>query len=201
MNSRPDLSGSYIMETASGRAVILADPDPASICFADIAHHLAQVNRYNGATGVNGRTRAYPVAEHAVLVAQELRSDGAPIPVCLAGLHHDDSEAYLGDVSRPLKALLPEYREIERRFETVIRTALDLPSISADEAAQVKAADNWALAAEAHYLMPSAGKGWTCDGLYEPRHSDRIEFEDRMSGPERARLRFMHMDEALRRQL
>lgn len=158
------VAGPHHMETASGVYVDLLDPDPELIRLEDIAHHLAQINRYTGAA-----RRPISVAEHALLVAERLRVQAWPPAVMLRGLHHDDAEAYGGDVGRPLKlALGTAYREIEARVDAAIQQALNLPTLGASEWEAVKAADDWALAAEARHLLPSAGRGWFCDGLYDP---------------------------------
>jgi len=88
----------------------------------EIAHSLSLVCRYGG----HCRT-FYSVAQHAVLVARYIEDLGYPVEVVLAGLHHDDSEAYLGDVIRPLKQLLPKYKEIEEYFEGKIAKAFKIP--------------------------------------------------------------------------
>lgn len=87
----------------------------------EIAHSLALICRYGG----HCRT-FYSVAQHAVLVAKYLEEAGHPNEVVLQGLHHDDTEAYLGDVIRPLKMLLPNYQEIEEGFEVKIAKAFKL---------------------------------------------------------------------------
>lgn len=79
--------------TASGRRVDLLDPDPATIAPADIAHALARLQRFNG----HGR-HGWSVANHSMLVA-----DMMPRPWRLWGLLHDAHEAYLGDVTSPVK--------------------------------------------------------------------------------------------------
>lgn len=144
------------IETISGRYVDVAAPRPETIHLDDIAHALANTCRYNGHT----RT-FYSVAEHAVLVADRLRALGHSPVVAMAGLHHDDAEAYLGDVVRPLKlALKPTYTDLERRMHRVIREALAV-AYPGDEGWQaVVDADNWALAIEARCLMQSRGEGW-----------------------------------------
>lgn len=145
----------HSVETRSGWFVDLTDPDPADISLIDIAHNLSHICRFGGACN-----RFYSVAEHAVLVSRLLGSD----PVRgLVGLHHDDAEAYLGDIPRPLKSLLgDEYAALTVRFDLAIRKALDLPDpFLLDLERLVKEADDWALAVEAAALLPSRGRGWT----------------------------------------
>lgn len=150
------------MEMASGVYFDLLNPSPSDVRLDDIAHHLAQINRYTGAC-----RRPMSVAEHALLVADRLRSRGHGAATIMRGLHHDDPEAYAGDVGRPLKlALGTVYSEIEANIAAVIVDALALPGEY--DAQAVKDADDWALAAEAWHLLPSRGEGWFCWGHYDP---------------------------------
>jgi hypothetical protein len=152
------------METASGRSINLANPDPALITLDDIAHHLAACNRYAGAC-----SRPMSVAEHAILVSHRLESLGESWPTVLWGLHHDDTEAYLHDVTRPLKEIVgPLYRPAENRMMVAISSALDLPDLTPEQIQALHEADNWALAKEANVLMHSRGVGWWCEGMYDP---------------------------------
>ncbi len=152
------------IELSSGEYLDLACPDPALITVEVVAHHLAQVNRFTGAA-----KRPLSVAEHACLVVDRLAHQGATLATQLVGLHHDDPEAFAGDVTRPLKLLLrdSDYNEIEHALWLACVEAFNLPTYAADKAA-IKAADDWALSAEAYHLMPSKGAGWVCDGLYDP---------------------------------
>lgn len=152
------------LETASGRYVDLVAPVPESICVEDIAHALANTCRYGGQS-----TRFFSVAEHACIVADRLSVQGRSPRVVLAGLHHDDAEAYLVDIPRPLKHLIVGYRELEGRMATVIDIALGLPGGAVIAATDiVKSADDWALSLEAYHLMPSRGAGWFSEGLFDP---------------------------------
>ncbi len=164
MSARPGtfVAGPSHVETFSGLFLDLADPDPLDIRLEDIAHGLANCCRYAGQARV-----FYSVAEHATLVATRLKSAGAPPEIVLAGLHHDDPEAFLGDVTRPLKTLIPEYRQLERRVWEAIHAGLQLGDCPVGDG-RVKEADNWALSAEAWWLLPSKGRGWFCEGLYDP---------------------------------
>lgn len=74
-----------------------------------IAHALAYINRYTGHVG------QYSVAQHCVLIAMQLPQD-----LKLAGLLHDAPEAYIGDVSAPLKRHLPDYKKLEAFYHQVI---------------------------------------------------------------------------------
>ncbi|EBZ1638051.1 HD family hydrolase, partial [Salmonella enterica subsp. enterica serovar Typhimurium] len=60
-------------------------------------------------------------------------------------LMHDAAEAYCQDIPAPLKALLPDYREIEKRTDQLIRFKFGLPL---EEASVVKYADLTMLATE-----------------------------------------------------
>lgn len=84
-------------------------------CLPSIARALSHINRYTGHVG------QYSVAQHSVLVARSL-----PIKYRLSGLLHDAHEAYIGDVSSPLKRHLPEYVKLESTYQDVIDAAFDV---------------------------------------------------------------------------
>lgn len=175
--------GTHDIELASGAYLDLSDPQPVMTA-GDVAHGLANACRFAGQSQT-----FYSVAEHAVVVADRLRQQGFDTLTVLAGLHHDDAEAFIGDVTRPLKAMLTGYRELEHRVTRTIERALglaeafdDLTSYGGDA---VKAADDWALSVESYYLMPSMGVGWFCEGLFEP--GDQASMEPEGLSPPAAR--------------
>lgn len=96
--------------TVSGRFFDLLKPEEYEYDIEEIATSLSNLCRYTG--HVN---RFYSVAEHSVLVSRLV-----PAGLALCGLLHDASEAFVGDVSSPLKKLLPEYREIEENIQKAI---------------------------------------------------------------------------------
>lgn len=114
------------IQTYMNRLVRLDKPSPDDIDIIDIATALSNLTRFTGHVGF------YSVAEHSYGVAVLTRYFAVrDIEACTkdsrllfeafkAGLLHDASEAYLGDVSSPLKMLLPEYRKLEAQFEEVI---------------------------------------------------------------------------------
>jgi hypothetical protein len=168
------------IETASGRYIDPLDPSRGAVCLDDLAHHLAQINRFNGAA-----RRPMSVAEHTLLVADRLRLQGHGAPTILAGLHHDDPEAYLNDICRPVKFVLGEpYRKAEDRALRIIWSALSLPDDGTVDWVAIKDADNWALAAEAYHLLPSRGKGWRAAAHYDPDDALNPPAERRLLGDE-----------------
>ncbi len=93
--------------TASGKDFDLDNPYGFEYDIEDIANSLAKICRFNG--HIND---FYSVAQHSVLT-----SVIAPIQLQKAALLHDAAEAFIGDVATPLKAMLPEYKDIEQRIE------------------------------------------------------------------------------------
>lgn len=105
--------------TYTGRKVNPLDLKHEDICIEDIAHHLACINRFNGAA-------KYPisVAQHSVWVA---RLSG---PFGMEGLLHDAAEAYLGDITKWLKETpeMKAYRKAEHRAQIAICHAFAIPA-------------------------------------------------------------------------
>lgn len=127
--------------THSGRVISLLDPVPEGVNIHDIATALSRLCRYTGHSRL-----FYSVAEHSCRV-----SDLLPDDLKLAGLLHDATEAYIGDMTSPLKRLLPEYRAIEAVFWTAIANKFNLPDPLPP---QVKEADFRMFRAEWYGLMP-----------------------------------------------
>lgn len=129
-----------VVRTYTGRNLDIAKPDPKEISIEDIAHHLAKLDRYNGAGHF-----PYSVGQHSLLVADEL-----PKEYKLQGLLHDATEAYLGDVVSPLKGLLPEYRRIEGQ---VMKAICNRFQITFPRPQIIKKADQAVMAAEMNQVV------------------------------------------------
>lgn len=114
------------LQTYTGVAFYPLDPLPEDISIRDIAHQLSMVCRYGGAV-----QRFYSVAEHCCILSDYVRQHRPDEPMlALQALLHDASEAYIGDVPRPLK-WMPEmvgYREMEDRIERAVQKAFGLPA-------------------------------------------------------------------------
>ena len=90
-------------------------PDAELLDIADIAHALSMLCRANG----HFKT-FYSVAQHSINCMNEASFCGYSRRIQLACLLHDASEAYLSDVTRPVKAELPKYKEIESPLQDMI---------------------------------------------------------------------------------
>lgn len=118
------------------------------IDIADIAHALSMLCRANGHF-----KSFYSVCQHSINCAKEAKARGYSERIQLACLLHDASEAYLADVTRPVKAELPKYKEIEAPLQEAIWNKWLSEPLSQEEQKQVFAIDDAILAHEFLYLM------------------------------------------------
>lgn len=105
-----------------------ANADIDDIDINDIAHALSLLCRANGHF-----KRFYSVAQHSLNCAKEAKARGYSERVQLGCLLHDASEAYLSDVTRPVKAQLPKYLEIEEKLQNAIFDKWIIPSLTQEE--------------------------------------------------------------------
>lgn len=146
MTTAPVPDHNHWLQTHAGLALDLLNPQPEQIDLADVAVALCRIPRFGGHTSV-----PYSVAQHSLVVAAILQAQGCPAQVVLQGILHDAPEAYLGDMPTPLKRLLKDYREVEERVWQTVALRFGMPGTLAPE---VKQADQLALNAEAHLLLP-----------------------------------------------
>lgn len=123
------------IQTLSGKQFDYINSTIDDIDVEDIAGALSNICRFAGHL-----PEFYSVAQHSVLCSQIVSPEFA-----FEALMHDAAEAYCQDIPAPLKALLPEYRQIEKRTEQLIRLKFDLPL---EESSVVKYADLAMLATE-----------------------------------------------------
>lgn len=137
-------------QTHSGCKYYPLDPDPDLINLIDIAHQLSLVNRFCGAT-----MYPYSVAQHSLLCAA-LSQHMFPGDTALRkwALLHDAPEYVLGDMVRPVKVQLPEYRRMEQRLMEVIATKFALSPLTPTGDAALKRIDNTACVIEKEALLP-----------------------------------------------
>lgn len=135
------------IQTHIGRSFDLLNPTPEQVAITDIAHSLSHICRFTGHC-----REFYSVAQHSVLVMSLV-----PDHLKAQALLHDATEAYVGDMSWPLKQLLPEYKAIEQGVWEAIAEAYGLPT-KLDPG--VKHADSVALMLERRDLMPGGKHAW-----------------------------------------
>lgn len=89
---------------------------------------LANVTRWNGQ--FIGNT----VASHSILVHNMVSAltDGDPLTRLLA-LLHDASEAFIGDISSPIKTSLPDYKVLEQTVMSLVHKYYEVPDSESDD--------------------------------------------------------------------
>lgn len=123
------------------------DPRPDEVKIEDIAHALSQMCRANG----HFKT-FYSVAQHSINCAQEAGKRGWSGRVQLACLLHDASEAYISDITRPVKCYLDEYKKIEHKLQQVIYVKFGIADLNQEEVRQIAAIDDALLSYEFEHL-------------------------------------------------
>jgi hypothetical protein len=171
--------------TRSGHYFDFVDLESNVVTLEDIAHGLSHVCRYAGQC-----PNFYSVAQHSVLVAQLLeRCYGiTDRSVLRQGLLHDATEAFIGDVTSPLKRLLPDYQALEARLHADLMRRFGLPA-ELDPA--VKLADLLALGIEKRELWGNEDEWAVLGGLKIPKW-DLVELPAQTT-----KLRFLHLYNSL----
>lgn len=164
-------------------------PSPNEVRIDDIAHALGFQCRYNG-----NCKRFYSVAEHSCLLSDWVRGNGPRGGMgdqaafedpfrheALIALMHDAAEAYIGDLVRPVKHRMPEFKELEGVIERVVFPSLGLPP---ELPGWMKALDSRILCDERWQVMLTQENEWSTDEL-EP-----LGVRIRFWRPERAEYEF-----------
>ena len=146
------------MLTASGRKLYFLEPTLEALNIRDVAQHLGNLCRFTGAV-----SQFHSVAQHSVMVGQfveyALDEEGVDSETSeywdqvLAGLLHDGEEAYVNDLSSPLKAAVRgRYSWIADsiRMKLFEKHGIDYGYYNKT----VKDADNTAILIERFYFMP-----------------------------------------------
>lgn len=159
------MSDKHWIQTFSGRKFYPLQPDWKQLDIRDIARALSMLCRYVGHV-----SRFYSVAEHSVRVSREIErrlveeqgyaeEDQFVLYNARWGLMHDASEAYLGDVSRPVKVQpeLEGYRTKERVLQAEI---VKWCGLQPSEPQIVQDVDTAILGSEARQLKSPVHPDW-----------------------------------------
>ena len=143
------------MQTYTGRPFYPLEPLMDDVDIESIAHSLSMLCRYNGHC-----LRFYSVAEHCVHLSYTVDPEHARW-----ALMHDAVEAYVGDMVRPVKNDMPEFRSIEDNLEAVLagKFGLGWPM-----PAQVKEHDTRIVVDEREQNMAPSSLPWSLLEGYAP---------------------------------
>lgn len=122
------------MLTYTGRKLYPQIPEADMVDIRDIAHGLSLACRFGGQCN-----EFYSVAQHCVVLSEYVgsfqgvkaftgnKSYAERQALRREVLMHDATEAYYCDLPSPVKALLPQYKVLEGKLDTVIRRKCGLP--------------------------------------------------------------------------
>lgn len=139
---------SYII-TFTGKHFDPTEPEKEKIDIKDIAHALSLICRGNGHLKY-----FYSVAQHSIFCYKEAKARGYSERIQIACLLHDASEAYLSDVTRPIKHKLTEYLRVEENLQNMIWDKFLGESLTKSEEEKVFEIDDDMLSYEFKELMP-----------------------------------------------
>jgi uncharacterized protein len=144
------------IDLSTGTKIDLANPSLESVSIVDIASSLSKICRFTGHS-----TDFYSVAQHSVLASHICRGYEAQFAV----LMHDAHEAFCGDVSSPLKAMLTDYQAIEKRLQKLVQDRFNIGHENDD---LVRVCDLKMLATEKRDLLANSHTFWEVLKNVEP---------------------------------
>jgi hypothetical protein len=171
-----DMGADAWIQTYSGKYFHYLEDNPQNIKIEDIAHGLSNLCRYSGQCN-----SLYTVAQHCCIV-----SDLAEKGFRLEGLMHDAAEAYMGDIPRPVKNLVPEIKILEKK---VFRQIAKEFNLKYPISSVIELLDTRVMLAEARIVLKE-GTVWCVEGitpadinlneLWEPKKAE-MEFLTRFN--------------------
>lgn len=177
--NQPEIIAKSWVITLSGQRFNILKPEAAAVRLEDIACALARQARFNGHTRF-----FYSVGQHSCLGAEVSPTKD----IARHMLFHDATEAYVGDLVSPVKALLPDFEIIESRIHAAIaeKFGLEVPLPKV-----VKQIDRRLLATEVRDLITKDLASWNI-GEEEPFDFPIIPWP-----PEVTEARFLEMARGL----
>lgn len=178
--------GGHTQEMYSGKMFDFDNFKDEDFCIDDIATHLSNICRFGG-----GVSKWYSVAEHSVRCSELLTNRGAHPEYVFGALMHDAHEAYVGDITTPVKRLFGhDYTALVARLDRGICRRFDInPDVL--HSPGVQDADAIMLAIEAWYLTASGGEHVEWSHLQDVSESTKIRYQPAYWTPVRARAEFI----------
>ncbi len=161
VNMTENLYTKNCIRTVSGIYVNVFDPKPEMFIIEDIVHALCNVPRFGGHL-----PEFYSVAQHSYMASILAEPEDA-----YEALMHDVSEAFIGDMPKPIKEHLSDYKLLENNLMTVLAEKFGFQYPISD---RVKAIDRQLLEIEWECLM--LGKTFAID-ILPPKHIKKLFLE------------------------
>lgn len=147
------------------------DTDPSEVSLKDIAHALVRINRYN-----QHGAHFWSVATHSLHVAWILHRFGYH-DLIFEGLAHDFEEAYVGDLTAPMKrALYPHYHNFLAPIRAKVRRAIGLANELPEIVRQIDQLSSYVEVC--HLFGQDVWEGWGNPPVGFPRFVDEHTFND-----------------------
>lgn len=186
---KPDRGPS--MNSASGYRIYPLDPRPEDIDIQAVAHHLANNNRWNGATQHKTfRSRiSFSVAEHSVLVSRFMVEHLKRPDLELEALLHDAPEYLFGDIIRPIKHHPEVHAVIEPIEDRAEKVFAERYGLIYPLPPEIKIADKAVCTAEFRQIVPHSP-----DDPSDMLHPDTLcaPYEIEMLTAYQAKEQFLH---------
>lgn len=146
-----DISSKSLYITHSGHQFDIANICEDDIRLEDIAHGLTKICRYGQAMELDEH---YSVCQHSLTLCCYAWNNLDRKDLALQLLMHDASEAYLGDIPKGLKSLLPDYMALEDKVSNIIFSKYNIPIPNYLDQLLIKELDTRILLDEASVFVP-----------------------------------------------
>lgn len=166
--------GTY-MHTASGAKWFPFDVRADEVSIETIAHQLAGQNRWQGAVQHKNHIDRifYSVAEHSIYCSLLVPPEDA-----LEALMHDASEAYIGDLIRPLKHSLEFHAPFKKVEDAHERAIADRFGLRWPWPKSVKAVDEMVCSAECNQIVArNPDEDWVSNKQHDDSRVADIQIE------------------------
>ncbi len=132
------------IQTYTGKKFDLDNLNPDDIDIIDIAHALSNICRFNGHCNT-----FYSVAQHCIEVSKTVIPEYK-----LQALLHDAAEAYIGDLTSPLRRMdcMTGFNRLHNKIRDVIYSKFNI-NVSFEADAMINAADIYMLLCEKEVLF------------------------------------------------